>query len=187
HGSFVTNISQSFKRQSPTAVAACVIARISACAVGSFSISTWLYPRPMMRPFFAITAPIGTSSLAAALVARRKASRISAWSSRESRSISGKIRPHAQKSANQVTKRCAQILREFRPMPERQVPRAVLRHARGLAVMRVVKVGFVFSGKGGEGVVIARTGNGWSGPSFIGTGGAGWGLQMGAEVTDFVF
>jgi len=53
--------------------------------------------------------------------------------------------------------------------------------------MRVVKVGFVFSGKGGEGVVIARTGNGWSGPSFIGTGGAGWGLQMGAQVTDFVF
>ena len=51
-------------------------------------------------------------------------------------------------------------------MPERQVPRAVLRHARGLAVMRVVKVGFVFSGKGGEGVVIARTSNGWSGPSF---------------------
>src|SRR5207245_9408436 len=112
----------------------------------------------MMRPFFAITAPIGTSSLAAALVARRKASRISAWSSRESRSISGKIRPHAQKSANQLTmkkllvslvalaatapraeeqdtvKRCAEILREFRSMPERQVPRAVLRNAGVLAV-----------------------------------------------------
>jgi lipid-binding SYLF domain-containing protein len=42
-------------------------------------------------------------------------------------------------------------------MPERQVPRAVLRDARGLAIMRVVKVGFVFSGKGGDGVVIART------------------------------
>jgi lipid-binding SYLF domain-containing protein len=50
--------------------------------------------------------------------------------------------------------------------------------------MRVVKVGFVFSG---EGVVIARTGNGWSGPSFIGTGGAGLGLQMGTQVTAFVF
>jgi lipid-binding SYLF domain-containing protein len=72
-------------------------------------------------------------------------------------------------------------------MPEHQVPRAVLRNARGLAIMRVVKVGFVFSGKGGDGVVIARTGNGWSGPSFIGTGGAGWGLQIGAQVTDFVF
>jgi lipid-binding SYLF domain-containing protein len=35
-------------------------------------------------------------------------------------------------------------------------------------------------------VVVARTAHGWSGPSFIGTGGAGWGLQIGAEVTDFV-
>lgn len=89
-----------------------------------------------------------------------------------------------QADEQETVSRCAQILREFRSMPERQVPRTVLRNARGLAIMRVVKVGFVFSG---EGVVIARTGNGWSGPSFIGTGGAGWGLQMGAQVTDFVF
>jgi lipid-binding SYLF domain-containing protein len=53
--------------------------------------------------------------------------------------------------------------------------------------MKVLKVGFGVSGKGGEGVVVARTGNGWSGPSFIGTGGAGFGFQIGAEVTDFVF
>ena len=51
----------------------------------------------------------------------------------------------------------------------------------------MVKGAFVFSGKAGEGVVVARTGHGWAGPSFIGTGGAGWGLQFGAEVTDFVF
>jgi lipid-binding SYLF domain-containing protein len=90
----------------------------------------------------------------------------------------------AQADERDTVKRSAEILREFRSMPEHQVPRAVLRDARGLAIMRVVKVGFVFSG---EGVVIARTGNGWSGPSFIGTGSAGWGLQIGAQVTDFVF
>src|SRR5438132_5246637 len=103
----------------------------------------------MMRPFFAITAPIGTSSLAAALVARRKASRISVWSSRESRSISGKIRlarakvsesgynekaivlfglvalagTAAHADEQDTVKRCARILHEFRSMPERQVPR----------------------------------------------------------------
>lgn len=43
------------------------------------------------------------------------------------------------------------------------------------------------SGKGGEGVVVARTKHGWSGPSFIGTGGAGVGFQIGAELTDFIF
>jgi SH3 domain-containing YSC84-like protein 1 len=82
--------------------------------------------------------------------------------------------------------RCTSIIREFRQMPERGIPRDVLRHSKGLAIMTVVKAGFIFSGKGGQGVVVARTGRGWSGPSFIATGGAGWGLQIGAQVTDFV-
>jgi lipid-binding SYLF domain-containing protein len=81
----------------------------------------------------------------------------------------------------------AQIIREFRRIPEQQIPETVLRNARGLAIIKVLKVGFGVSGKGGEGVVVARTGHGWSGPSFIGTGGAGVGFQIGAEVTDFVF
>jgi SH3 domain-containing YSC84-like protein 1 len=81
----------------------------------------------------------------------------------------------------------AQIIRDFRRIPEQAIPEMVLSHARGLAIIKVLKVGFGVSGKGGEGVVVARTGHGWSGPSFIGTGGAGIGFQIGAEVTDFVF
>jgi SH3 domain-containing YSC84-like protein 1 len=82
---------------------------------------------------------------------------------------------------------CASIVRDFRTLPEKSIPPSVLRHAKGLAIMSVVKAGIIFSGKGGKGVVVARTGHGWSGPSFIATGGAGWGAQIGAEVTDFVF
>jgi lipid-binding SYLF domain-containing protein len=82
---------------------------------------------------------------------------------------------------------CTAIVRDFRQMPEKAIPRDVLRNAKGLAIMTVVKAGFIFSGKGGKGVVLARTRHGWSGPSFIATGGAGWGAQIGAEVTDFVF
>jgi SH3 domain-containing YSC84-like protein 1 len=85
-----------------------------------------------------------------------------------------------------VVDHCAVIIRDFRQMPEKGIPRDVLRHAKGLAIMTVVKAGFIFSGKGGQGVVVARTDHGWSGPSFIATGGAGWGLQIGAQVTDFV-
>jgi lipid-binding SYLF domain-containing protein len=33
-------------------------------------------------------------------------------------------------------------------------------------------------------VVVARTGKSWSGPSGIGPGGAGFGFQVGAQVTD---
>ena len=82
--------------------------------------------------------------------------------------------------------RSAVTIREFRHMPEKGIPWRILRRAHGLAIISVVKAGFIFSGKAGEGVVVARTGHGWSGPSFIGTGGAGWGPQIGAEVTDFV-
>ncbi len=87
----------------------------------------------------------------------------------------------------EVVNECAATLRHFRTMPESAIPAGVLRNARGLAIMTVVKAGFVFSGKGGQGVVVARTDNGWSGPSFVGTGGAGWGLQIGAQRTEFVF
>ena len=92
----------------------------------------------------------------------------------------------ANATEQDIVERSAVTIREFRHMPEKGIPSRVLRRAHGLAIISVVKAGFIFSGKGGEGVVVARTGHGWSGPSFIGTGGAGWGPQIGAEVTDFV-
>ena len=73
----------------------------------------------------------------------------------------------------QIVNQSAKILRDFRMMPEKGIPGAVHRDAKGLAIITVVKVGFGISGKGGQGIVIARTDEGWSGPSFIGTGGAG--------------
>lgn len=82
---------------------------------------------------------------------------------------------------------CAKVMRDFRHMQEKRIPRSVLRNAKGLAIITVVKAGFIFSGKAGHGVAVARTGHGWSGPSFIATGGAGFGFQAGAEATDFVF
>ena len=81
----------------------------------------------------------------------------------------------------------ATIIERFQAVPEKAIPQAVLKDARGLGIMTVIKAGFGFSGRGGKGVVVARTRNGWSGPSAIGTGGVGFGLQIGAEVTEFVF
>lgn len=90
-------------------------------------------------------------------------------------------------SEQEVIDRSVEIVRAFRQIPEREIPPRILDDARGLAIVRVLKVGFGVSGKGGEGVVVARTAHGWSGPSFIGLGGAGWGLQIGAELSDFIF
>jgi lipid-binding SYLF domain-containing protein len=87
----------------------------------------------------------------------------------------------------QLVDESVNTLRAFYEMPERRIPPSIMRNARGLAIIRVFKGGFIFSGKGGQGVLVARTANGWSGPSFIGLGGAGWGLQAGGEMTDFIF
>ncbi|MGE0519622.1 MAG: YSC84-related protein [Candidatus Binatia bacterium] len=80
----------------------------------------------------------------------------------------------------------AVVIERFREMPEQGIPDSVLRDAKGLAILTVLKAGFIFSGQGGWGVVVARLPKGWSGPSAIATGGAGFGLQIGAQVTEFV-
>ena len=51
----------------------------------------------------------------------------------------------------------------------------------------MLKAGFVWSGKAGSGIVIARLDDGtWSAPSCIATGGVGFGLQIGADLSEFV-
>lgn len=68
------------------------------------------------------------------------------------------------------------------------IPPHILKNAKGLAVITVLKAGFLFSGRAGSGVIVARLPDGlWSPPSAITTAGAGVGGQIGAELTDFVF
>ena len=80
----------------------------------------------------------------------------------------------------------ADILQRFREIHEEAIPSHVLRDAKGIAFLTVTKAGFGFSGRIGKGVVVARTDRGWSGPSAIGTGGVGFGLQIGVKVSEFV-
>jgi lipid-binding SYLF domain-containing protein len=82
--------------------------------------------------------------------------------------------------------RAVSIIERFSEIPETAIPPAVLRDAKGLAILTVTKAGFVLSGRGGTGVVVARTEKGWSGPSAIGTGGLGLGFQAGVQVSEYV-
>ncbi|OAD02973.1 hypothetical protein MUCCIDRAFT_141954 [Mucor lusitanicus CBS 277.49] len=67
------------------------------------------------------------------------------------------------------------------------IPTSILEKAQGLAIFTVLKAGFLFSGRAGSGLVVARLPDGsWSAPSAIVTGGMGAGGQIGAELTDFV-
>lgn len=87
---------------------------------------------------------------------------------------------------DQEVRQAAVIMQRFRSMPEKEIPRHVMRDAKGLAILTVTKGAFIWSGRVGHGVVVAKTKNGWSGPSFIRTGGVGFGPQIGGQVTELV-
>ncbi|XVF27434.1 hypothetical protein REPUB_Repub14bG0106300 [Reevesia pubescens] len=71
--------------------------------------------------------------------------------------------------------------------PEKSIPDAILREAKGLAIVSVVKVGVMVTYNIGTGLVIARRDDGsWSPPSVISSFGVGWGAQAGGELTDFI-
>jgi lipid-binding SYLF domain-containing protein len=78
------------------------------------------------------------------------------------------------------------VLEHFYDIPEKSIPPAVMRAAKGLAILTMTKAGFIFSARGGKGIVVARTDKGWSGPSGIGTGGIGFGFQAGAQISEYV-
>jgi SH3 domain-containing YSC84-like protein 1 len=55
-----------------------------------------------------------------------------------------------------------------------------------LIVPGLVKGGFVFGAEGGNGVLLKRTGHGWSSPAFYSMGSASFGLQIGLEKAEIV-
>jgi lipid-binding SYLF domain-containing protein len=91
--------------------------------------------------------------------------------------------------------KCAKIIRKF-VTPDRDslkgkeqdiIPPDIIAKCEGVAILTVVKAGFIWSGRAGSGLVVAKLEGGkWSAPSAIGTAGMGFGGQIGAEVTDFV-
>lgn len=82
--------------------------------------------------------------------------------------------------------KAATIVEEFKTIPEDTIPPDVLESCKGLAIISIGKAGFILSGRGGSGIVIAKTPTGWSAPTSIGIGGGGFGFQIGAQITDFV-
>ncbi|XP_010932348.1 uncharacterized protein [Elaeis guineensis] len=71
--------------------------------------------------------------------------------------------------------------------PEKSIPLAVLKGAKGLAILTVAKAGALLTYKLGTGLVVARRSDGsWSAPSAILSVGLGWGAQIGGELMDFI-
>lgn len=63
--------------------------------------------------------------------------------------------------------------------PEKSIPGAVLKQAKGLAILTVARVGVMVTYNVGTGLVVARRDDGsWSPPSAIASFGMGWGAQV---------
>ncbi|MFQ5896878.1 MAG: lipid-binding SYLF domain-containing protein [Candidatus Methylomirabilia bacterium] len=81
------------------------------------------------------------------------------------------------------------VLREVMSAPDKGIPQDLLDRAYAVAVFPgVVKGAFFVGGRAGKGIMsVRREADGrWSPPAFFSMGGASFGLQIGAQVTDFI-
>jgi lipid-binding SYLF domain-containing protein len=66
--------------------------------------------------------------------------------------------------------------------------RTMLQDAKAIYIVpKLIKGGFIFGAEGGDGVLLHRTGHGWSQPKYYGMGSASFGLQAGLEQAELVF
>jgi len=91
------------------------------------------------------------------------------------------------KDAVSQSAKSARVFGEIMQAPDKAIPKDILNKAECVAVFpSVVKAGFIVGGRGGRGVASCRTASGWSAPAFFNLKGGSFGLQIGAQATDFV-
>ncbi len=94
-----------------------------------------------------------------------------------------------QKISDEVnqSQKAAKVFEEIMAAPDKAIPQELIDKAECIAVFPdVIKAGFVVGGRGGRGVASCRTPKGWSAPAYFNLGGGSFGLQIGAQSTDFV-
>ncbi|HKB96758.1 MAG TPA: lipid-binding SYLF domain-containing protein [Rhizomicrobium sp.] len=88
----------------------------------------------------------------------------------------------------ELLRRANQTVNHLRTDPAFSTARTMLQGAEAVYIVpRLVKGGFIFGAEGGEGVLLHRTGKGWSTPRFYDMGSASFGLQIGLEKAELVF
>ena len=91
------------------------------------------------------------------------------------------------KDEAQRSEMAAQVFQEIMDTPGKGIPKDLFDSARCVAVFpNVLKTGFVVGGSGGLGVASCRTPRGWSSPAYFNLDRGSFGLQIGAQSTDFV-
>ena len=82
----------------------------------------------------------------------------------------------------------AEVLSEILHAKDKTIPEDLISKALCVGVVPSLKrAGFIVGAKYGKGVVVCRTGRGWSAPDTIRIEGGSFGFQIGAGETDLVF
>ena len=93
----------------------------------------------------------------------------------------------AQADQAELVRRANITLAEAQQDPQFGNSSSLFQRAKGVMIVpQLVKGGFFIGGEGGNGVMIARHGNGWSNPAFYAMGAVSFGLQAGIEVSEVV-
>ena len=78
-------------------------------------------------------------------------------------------------------------MHEIMSAPDKGIPEEILGKAQCVGIIPgVKKAGFIVGAKYGKGILVCRTGQGWSGPSTVIVEGGSIGFQIGASETDVV-
>lgn len=95
---------------------------------------------------------------------------------------------HAEDPPLVQAKNAVTVLNQIMQAPDKSIPRDLLRDAKAVAVIPdMLKVGFIFGGRRGEGLISVKRPDGtWSDPSFITMTGGSVGFQVGVSSTDVV-
>lgn len=71
---------------------------------------------------------------------------------------------------------------------DKPIPQSVLDDAAGIAIVKIVRGGFIVGGSHGNGVVLKHLdGDHWSAPVAFDMGGGSFGAQIGGDVVDYAF
>jgi len=82
----------------------------------------------------------------------------------------------------------ANVIKTMLHLPENAIPPLLFQKAEAVAIFpSTYKVGFIFGGRYGSGVIVAKNDNGdWGNPVFVNLIGGSLGLQIGASKSDIV-
>ena len=102
--------------------------------------------------------------------------------------ITSNVYAASKEKLNARIERANNYLEEILEIPETGIPSTLMKSCQGIIIMRQYRAGFIFGAKAGVGVASKRDikSGKWSPPTFVTSGEASFGLQIGGQAVDAV-